>query len=217
MLDGKAAATYLLSAAALLGPLAYILFAFHEMGRLEYFDAPIDFLQMSSFGILPVVTTVYPGILCTFLVVGLLSGVRFARGGQRQVLIIAACTYVSMILYYLSLTLIWQLVFGIASVIGASAAIFMNRHMPDIGNEEMDPEKDPQSKELKHYSTMKNFALIFAGAGVFVLFFQLLEKKMLLSKSNIGCSAVRWCLASMVILRWWRRETILRLVQNFVS
>lgn len=97
MPDQKTLATHLLSAAAMLGPLAYVLFAFYEMGRLSFFGAPIEFLQISSFGILSVVKTVYPAMLVTFVMVSIISGVQFAAPRQKIILVAAAFTYGALI------------------------------------------------------------------------------------------------------------------------
>jgi hypothetical protein len=168
MPDGKAFATYLLSAAALLGPLAFILFAFHEMGRLNYFEAPTEFMQLSSFGILPVITTVYPAMFTTFLVVGLLSGVPIASANQKIILIVAACTYGAMVLFYLSLTPTWQWVSGVAIGLGFIAMVLIPRHTPDVGNEKPVLPEDPQHPEIKHYSLLKKCVITLASVG-FVL------------------------------------------------
>lgn len=197
MLDGKALATYLLSAAALLGPLAYLLFAFHEMGRLNYFEAPTEFMQLSSFGILPVITTVYPAIFFTFLVVGLLSGVPIASSNQKIVLVIASCTYIAMVLFYLSLTAIWQWVFGVAIALGFIAMIAIPRHTPDYGNEKPDLAGDPQPAELRHYSFLKKCMIILSGVVLVLPVFASLGKKEAVTQEHY------WVLGNEVVMGFY--------------
>jgi len=197
MLDGKTAATYVLSAAALLGPLAYILFAFHELGRLSYFEAPTEFMQLSSFGILPVITTVYPAMFITFLVVGLVAGVPFARSNQKIVLVIAACTYIAMVLFYLSLTFVWECVFGIAMALGFIAMIAIPRHTPDFGNEKPDLVGDPQPAEVRHYSFLKKCVLILSSVVVVVPIFAAWGKKEAVTQEHY------WVLGSEVVMGFY--------------
>lgn len=177
MPDSKNLAAYLVSAAALLGPLAYILFAFHEQGRLSYFGAPFDFLQISSFGILPVTTTIYPWILVTFMVFSLVSMVRFSAPGHQVVLIAAAFAYVTAVLFYVSLTLLWQSIFACLTALGLGVAIFKNPHFPGLGNEISKPPLEPQHISIKHFAQVKRYVLALGGVAIFVFIFTALGKK----------------------------------------
>lgn len=177
MPDGKAIATYVVSAAAMLGPLAYIMFAFHEMGRLTYFGAPIDFLQISSFGIIPVVTTIYPGMLSTFMVLALWSGVHVSSPSQKIGLVACAISYVAGVFFYLSMSSLWMWVFGVIAAIGFLIIVFMRRHTPDLGNDEISVKGDPQHPSIRHYYVMRRYLMVFIGSAAFCVIYAFAGEK----------------------------------------
>lgn len=168
---------YALSSAAILGPLAYIFFAFHESGRLGYFGAPNDFMQISSFGVMPVIFGVYPAMFFTSLVVGMLYGLRYATPSHQVVLIAVATTLVSIGLFYLSLTPVWRLVFGVTGFIAFISAMLLNPTAADIGNESAKPEPLPEAASTRHFSLLKRYALIFSGIVIVPLAFSQLGVK----------------------------------------
>jgi hypothetical protein len=171
VLDGKTIIGYALSAAAILGPVAYICFAFIESGRLGYFGAPNEFMQLSVFGILPVIWAVYPPMFVTFLVLGILSGLRYATPSHKIVLVAVATLYVSMVLFYLSLTPTWQWVFAISGSISFVSAIFSSPTMADIGNEQARSEELPKAAAAKHFSFMKRYVLVLSGIVIIPMAF----------------------------------------------
>ncbi len=166
MPDGKSIVAYALSSAALLGPVAYILFAFHDRGRLSYFGAPDDFMQISSLGLLPVVEVVYPAMFFTMLIVGLLSGLRYASHSRQVVLVAVAWIYVSMVLMFLSSTSFWQWVFGGSMALGAITALMTKNTQADVGNELPKLEPMPVSDAEKHFALIYKCVLLCAGIAI---------------------------------------------------
>ncbi|WP_458368725.1 hypothetical protein [Pseudomonas mandelii] len=203
MPDGKSLSTYIFSAAALLGPLAYILFAFHEQGRLSYFGAPVDFMQISSFGIVPVITTIYPWMIVTFLVFSFLSGVRFSVPGQKVVLIAGAVTYISICLFYVSLTPVWKWMFGVIGGVGAIVAISKNNHVPGFGNEAIKAEPEPQHMYLRHIASVKLYFFALAGIAIFVMFFSALGKR------EAAAQQFYWILNDGVVLGFYGDQVLI--------
>ena len=203
MPDGKALATYLLSAAALLGPLAYILFAFYEMGRLSFFGAPIEFLQISSFGILPVVLTVYPAMFVTFLIVALLSGVQFATPRRQIVLVAVAFTYVSMVFFSLSMTPLWRWIFGLSTALGIGVALIIKAHTPDFGNEVERVQADPQHASTRHFFAITRYIFVLSGAAVFLLCFSAAGKK------DAATTEYYWVTGSNVVIGFYGDHVLL--------
>lgn len=171
MPEGKTVVAYALSFAAFLGPVAFIFFGFHEMGRLGYFGAPNDFMQLSSFGVMPVVITVYPAMFITFLVVGILSGLRYASPSHQLVLVVVAFTYVSMVLLYLSLTPTWKWVFGVSTAIGVVAAVALKRNAVEIGNEAPKNKPLPEPVAVNYLRKLQTYILVSSGAVFIPLFF----------------------------------------------
>ncbi|CRM61965.1 hypothetical protein [Pseudomonas sp. 35 E 8] len=170
MQDGKKLVTFILSAAAVLGPLAYVLFAFYEMGRLIFFGAPIEFLQISSFGILPVVKTVYPAIMVTFLMVVIISGVQFASPRRKVILGAAAFTYGALILFNLSMTPMWRWIFGVFIFIGIFSALVIKQFTIEFTNDlGQDDEKEQQF--IKNFHATSRYIYYLCGAAFFLLCF----------------------------------------------
>lgn len=203
MPNGKVLATYLLSATALLGPLAYILFAFYEMGRLSFFGAPIEFLQISSFGILPVVLTVYPAIFVTFLVVGLLSGVRIATPSRQIVLVAVAFIYASLVFFSLSITTFWRWFFGVSTALGLIVALLVEQHTPDFGNEVDQGKADPQHASINHFYVICRYILLLAGAAFFLWCFSLAGKK------DAAITEYYWVTGSEVVIGFYGDHVLL--------
>lgn len=177
MPDGKKLATYLLSAAALLGPMAYILFAFYEMGRLTFFGAPIEFLQISSFGILPVVMTVYPAIVVTFVIVSLVSGVQFAAPRRKIILVGVAFTYAALVFYNLSMTPAWRWIFGISIALGIVVALGVKQYTVEFGNEIVADVADPLHQSQRHFYSTTRYIYFLCGAALFLFCFSAAGKK----------------------------------------
>ena len=203
MPEGKAIVTYLVSAAAMLGPLAYILFAFHEFGRLTYFGAPIDFLQISSFGIIPVVTTIYPGMLITFMVLALCSGVRFSSPSQQVALVACAITYAAGVFFYLSTSPLWMWLFGSTSFIGFLVVVFMKRHTPDLGNDAISFKGDPQHPSIKHYETIRRYLFVFIGAAIFCFIYATAGEK------DAATRDFYWVMGNDVVIGFYGDQALL--------
>jgi len=177
MQDGKTLATYLLSAAALLGPLAYILFAFHEMGRLNFFEAPIEFLQISSFGILPVILTVYPAIVITFIVLSIVSGIKVAAPRPKVILAALAFTIIALILFSLSMTSFWRWIFNICIGLGVFIALAVKEVKVEFGSEADRSDANPNRQFLMHLQTASRNIIFLCGASVFLWCFWAVGKK----------------------------------------
>ncbi|AVX22809.1 hypothetical protein DA456_05075 [Pseudomonas syringae pv. atrofaciens] len=157
MPTGKKIITFLVSTAAVFGPLSYLFFALFESARLSYFGAPTEFLQISSFGVLPMVDAIYPALLVTLLLAGLLIGYARLPGSYRYAMAGGVVTYILLVFWYVSLDLRWQWVWGIATMLAAFGTVAINRPLLEIGNEDV-------GKPAKQLSlTERHTLLMFKG------------------------------------------------------
>ena len=162
MFNGKNVIAYLISIAAILGPLSYIFFAFFESGRLGYYGAPSEFMQISSFGIRPVIDAIYPAVFITLLISGFVMGVKIEKGKRKLIMVGAVAAYSCLALCYVSLTTKWQLIFGISAVICVLASFSIQNHVPDVGNELVEADPLPVSPSIYFFNSMKK-AVAFLG------------------------------------------------------
>ncbi|NWE18048.1 hypothetical protein [Pseudomonas sp. P7548] len=195
MPDARTIATYLLSATATLGPLAYILFAFYEMGRLNFFGAPVEFLQMSSFGIIPVVTTVYPAIVLTFVMISIVSGVHFATPRGKIILVAAAFTYAALIFFNLSMTPTWRWVFGIAAAVGGLAALGVKKFEVVVS--------DDFDKSAQHLYQTSRYTYCLCGFIVFAMCFSAAGNK------NAASDEYYWVTGDNVVLGFYGDQVLI--------
>lgn len=75
--------TTLVSLVAVLGPFSYGVLALYEIGRLGYFNAPVDFLQLGSFGFADVILKAYPSVIPMAAVVALSVRFLWLKGIHR--------------------------------------------------------------------------------------------------------------------------------------
>ncbi|WP_146189212.1 hypothetical protein [Pseudomonas protegens] len=170
MADGNKLVSILVSSVTLFGPFSYLLYAFYESGRLNYFAAPTDFMQLTSFGIMPVVETVHPGIILTGIVATLLGGMRHGTARDKFVMACGVVGYVSGTVWYISASgsyVRWT--FGAIATLCGLIALSLPRHTPDIGNEEEVVPPVARPSAFKYTVSIYNGVIIVSAMFFFLM------------------------------------------------
>jgi hypothetical protein len=164
-----------IAALALIGPASYLCLALFELGRLQYFDAPRDFINFGSFGIYPLLSKVFPVAVPMLLIAGVFGTAYAAQGRVRFIRISVALGMCCSLLSIYSATSAWKWGFGIAMAVCALPGLLLNQHVPEVGNSEDEQPAVPEHPALLSAKRLRQavywlpalalFAWVFAAAG----------------------------------------------------
>lgn len=144
--------TTLVSLIAVLGPFSYGVLALYEIGRLGYFNAPVDFLQLGSFGFADVILKVYPSVIPMIAVIALAFRFLWLKGIHRAYAVVHSVGMLSILLAYLVGTPGWKVFWGCVGAIAVLFCVFKNPpSLPDIGNEQEDAAKPLETRDEKFW------------------------------------------------------------------
>jgi len=157
----------MVSIAAILGPFSYAVLAIYEMGRLSYFNAPVEFIQLTSFGFSDVIRTVWPMLIPIIAMIALSMRITWMQGIHRVYAVVNTVALVAILMIGVVTNSYWK---GAWIVVAFAAAGFMLlKNMPsppDIGNE---VELEPKPKETRDQTFWRR-ARMAPYAGVAILF-----------------------------------------------
>lgn len=107
----------LVSVVTVLGPFSYAVLGMYEIGRLDYFGAPFDFMQLGSFGIADVILKAYPVALpiCACLVFA--YRVTWLSGPHRLFAIIHTVLMFSLLIVGVVINPKWKMAWGCVAVL----------------------------------------------------------------------------------------------------
>ncbi|MBS7440277.1 hypothetical protein KID96_23410 [Pseudomonas syringae] len=168
MSEGNKPISIALSIVAILGPVSYMLYAFYEIGRLGYFRAPIEFMQLSSFGVMPVIEAVHPGIIFTAIIWTFFGGMRYRTGAGQLASVFAVIGYCFLAISGLSIDERYTFGFGIAGVCAILIALLIPTSVPELGNEEDPIPPLPVPAANKYSDSIRKWILILAAVAVFI-------------------------------------------------
>ncbi|UQW75883.1 hypothetical protein [Pseudomonas avellanae] len=169
MKEGSKYLSILLSTVTLFGPISYLLYAFYESGRLTHFGAPVEFIQLTSFGILPVIETIHPGIILTAIVFTTLGGMKHATPLDQFRMGSCAVGYVAAAIAVIASNEVMKWVFGLTAFLCGLIVFFVTTTSPDLGNEEEKPPPIPSSGAEKYTSAIRRGIFIIAAAVFFCI------------------------------------------------
>lgn len=144
--------TTLVSIVAVLGPFSYGVLALYEIGRLGYFNAPVDFLQLGSFGFADVILKAYPSVIPMAAVVALSMRFLWLKGVHRAY----AALHIIGLFALLLITLVngagWKIFFVCVAAVSVIFLLIKSPPTPpDLGNELQDDERPVETKDQKFW------------------------------------------------------------------
>ena len=157
-----------LSIVALLGPISYVLYAFYESGRLGYFRAPIEFMQLSSFGVMPVIEAVHLGIVFTAIIWSFFGGMRYRTGSGQLAVVFALVGYCCLAICALSIDECYQIGFGVAGGCAFFIAILIPTSVPEVGNEQDLIPPLPVPAFVRYSNSIQKWIFILCAIAVFI-------------------------------------------------
>lgn len=153
--------TTLVSLIAVLGPFSYGVLALYEIGRLGYFNAPIDFLQLGSFGFADVILKVYPSVIPMIAVLALTIRFTWLKGIHRAYAVVHTIGMLSILLVYLVSNPNWKVFWAILAVIAVLFIIFKSPPTPpEIGNEQEEAAKPLETRDEKFWRTARRMPFV---------------------------------------------------------
>lgn len=167
MPGGSKYLSILVSVVALFGPISYLLYALYESGRLGYFGAPVDFIQLTSFGVLPVIETIHPGVILTVIVLTVLGGMKHATPRDQFRMASGAAGYVAGAIAVIATNNCVKWGFGGFTVICALILLFVNATSPEIGNKEPQASPIPISGAEEYQKYVHRWVFIVSAVVFF--------------------------------------------------
>ncbi|QEO79857.1 hypothetical protein [Pseudomonas brassicacearum] len=201
--------TTLVSLVAVLGPFSYGVLALYEIGRLGYFNAPVDFLQLGSFGFADVILKAYPSVIPMTAVVALSIRFLWLRGVHRAY----AAVHITGLFALLLITLVngtgWKIAW---SCVAAAAVIFLlvktPPPSPEIGNDTQDDARPIETSDQKFWRIARlcpALVLIVAILGWMVSAY---------GAKNAELETFYWCTKDEVILGFYGDKALTSKLQN---
>ncbi|WP_146116073.1 MULTISPECIES: hypothetical protein [Pseudomonas] len=195
--------TTLVSLVAVLGPFSYGVLALYEIGRLGYFNAPVDFLQLGSFGFADVILKVYPAVMPMAAVIALAFRFLWLKGIHRAYAAVHSVGMLSLLLVYLVSTPSWKVFWGVIGFAAVLFCVFKNPPLlPDFGNEQEDAVKHLETRDEKFWRIMQ--------VTPFVIVIALILGWMI---SAYGAKAAEeqtyyWCIKGEVVLGFYGDKAV---------
>lgn len=195
MQAGSKYLSIVLSAITLFGPISFLLYALYESGRLRAFGAPIDFIQLTSFGIIPVIETIHPGIILTVIVLTILGGMKHATALDQFRMGSGAVGYVAAAIAIIASNNIIQWTFGVVTAICALILLFVGGSSPELGNKREKLSPIPISSAEEYTRNIRRWVFIVSAVVFFCLGYVAAGAKQARSQSEYWLSGERVALA----------------------
>lgn len=195
MSDGNKLSQIIVSVVTLFGPISYLLYALYEGGRLRHFGAPVEFIQLTSFGILPVVETIHPGIILTAIVMTFLAGMKHATPKHQVRMGCGVIGYVAGTIAYIATNENIKWGFGIVAAVCAAVAFAISAGAPELGNEQENPAPIPKSRSEKYENSITKWVVILSAVFFFCMGYVAAGIKMAENQTEYWVSGDRVALA----------------------
>ncbi|MCQ2999746.1 hypothetical protein NLO98_08250 [Pseudomonas syringae] len=199
----------LVSLVAVLGPFSYGVLALYEIGRLGYFDAPIDFLQLGSFGFADVILKVYPSVIPMTAVIALVTRFSWLNGIHRAYAVVHAIGMLSLLLAYLVSNPNWKIFWGCSAAVAVLFCIFKTPPpLPELGNEQEKAEKPVESRDEKFWRTARRMPFIILIAAVLAWMVSAYGAK------DAELEVYYWCTRDEVVLGFYGDKVLTAKLQD---
>jgi len=201
--------TTLVSLVAVLGPFSYGVLALYEIGRLGYFNAPVDFLQLGSFGFADVILKAYPSVIPMTAVVALSVRFLWLKGIHRAY----AALHIAGLFALLLITLVngagWKIFWVcVATVAVLFLLIKSPPASPELGNELQEDARPVETRDQKFWRIARlcpALALIVFILGWMVSAY---------GAKNAELETFYWCTKDEVILGFYGDKALTSKLQN---
>ncbi|KPA95391.1 hypothetical protein PF70_04577 [Pseudomonas asplenii] len=148
--------TTLVSVIAVLGPFSYGVLAIYEIGRLGYFNAPVDFLQLGSFGFADVILRAYPSVLPMAAVAALSIRFLWLKGIHRAYAVVHITALFALLLINLGNSTEWKFAWGGIAALAVLFLLFKTPPQPaEIGNEIQQEARAAETSDQKFWRLAK--------------------------------------------------------------
>jgi hypothetical protein len=201
--------TTLVSIVAVLGPFSYGVLALYEIGRLGYFNAPVDFLQLGSFGFADVILKAYPSVIPMAAVVALSMRFLWLKGVHRAY----AALHIIGLFALLLITLVngagWKIFFVCVAAVSVIFLLIKSPPTPpDLGNELQDDERPVETRDQKFWRIARLCPAL--TLIVFILGWMVSAY----GAKNAELEAYYWCTKDEVVLGFYGDKALTSKLMN---
>ncbi|MBD9443084.1 hypothetical protein [Pseudomonas sp. PDM04] len=201
--------TTLVSLVAVLGPFSYGVLALYEIGRLGYFNAPVDFLQLGSFGFADVILKAYPSVIPMAAVVALSLRFLWLKGIHRAYAALHIVGLFALLLITLVNSAGWK-IFWIC--VAAVAVLFLLIKSPpappEMGNEPQDNARPVETRDQRFW----RIARLCPPLAFIVFIFGWMVSAY--GAKNAELEAFYWCTKDEVVLGFYGDKALTSKLQN---
>lgn len=201
--------TTLVSLVAVLGPFSYGILALYEIGRLGYFNAPVDFLQLGSFGFADVILKVYPTVIPMAAVVALSMRFLWLKGIHRAYAVLHIVGLFALLLITLVNGTGWK-IFWIC--VAAVAVLFILIKSPpappERGNEVLEDSRPVETRDQKFWRVAQLCPVLMIV--VFILGWMVSAY----GAKNAELETYYWCTKDEVVLGFYGDKVLTTKLQN---
>lgn len=196
--------TTLVSLVAVLGPFSYGVLALYEIGRLGYFNAPVEFLQLGSFGFTDVILKVYPSVIPIIAVVALASRFLWLKGVHLAYAVVHAIGMLSLLLVYLVSTPSWKVLWG---CLAAAAIVFYlvksPPPLPELGNEIEERARPVETRDEIFWRTARRTPFLIVIAAILAWMISAYGAK------DAELETYYWCTKGEVVLGFYGDKALM--------
>ena len=190
--------TTLVSLVAVLGPISYGVLALYEIGRLGYFNAPVDFLQLGSFGFADVILKAYPSVIPLAAVVALSFRFLWLKG----IHLAYAALHIIGLLALLLITLVngtgWKIFWVCVAAFSVLFILIKSPPAPpELGNELQEDARSVETRDQRFW----RIARLFPALTLIVLILGWMVSAY--GAKNAELEMYYWCTKDEVVLGFY--------------
>jgi hypothetical protein len=201
--------TTLVSLVAVLGPFSYGVLALYEIGRLGYFNAPVEFLQLGSFGFSDVILRAYPSVLPMGAVVALAMRAIWMKGVHRVYAVVHTTGMMSLLLFYLVINPNWKIAWGCVASVAVLFCLFKSPPTPASLGNEAEPEARPAETQDEKFWRIARVAPIFV-----LMAMSLAWMVAAYGAKNAEIETYYWCTKDEVVLGFYGDKALTSRLQD---
>ncbi|MEW5697655.1 hypothetical protein [Pseudomonas synxantha] len=201
--------TTLVSLVAVLGPFSYGVLALYEIGRLGYFNAPVDFLQLGSFGFADVILKAYPSVIPMAAVVALSVRFLWLKGVHRAYAVLHIVGLFALLLINLVNGAGWKTFWICVAAVSILFLLIKNPPaLPETGNESQEGSRQVETRDQKFWRIAR-----WCPALAFIVFI-LGWMVSAYGAKNAELETYYWCTKDEVVLGIYGDKVLTSKLQN---
>ncbi|MDT3230909.1 hypothetical protein [Pseudomonas sp. rhizo25] len=201
--------TTLVSLVAVLGPFSYGVLALYEIGRLGYFNAPVDFLQLGSFGFADVILKAYPSVIPMAAVVALSVRFLWLKGVHRAYAVLHIVGLFALLLINLVNGAGWKTFWICVAAVSILFLLIKNPPaLPETGNESQEGSRQVETRDQKFWRIAR-----WCPALAFIVFI-LGWMVSAYGAKNAELETYYWCTKDEVVLGFYGDKVLTSKLQN---